>query len=96
MREGQGWLQLVLCSAEEAYRGSHHMVDRGHSGPRCGSYQEKPSCEIVLRVESTEVKCSPVSAKKLRNCKMHIIIQTREELNALPPSHYQKKFQLTT
>lgn len=71
------------------------MVDRGHSGSRCGSYQEKSSCEIVLRVESIEVKCSLVSAKKLRNCKMHIIIQTREELNALPPSHYQKKFQLT-
>lgn len=75
--------------------GSHHMLDGGCSESRCGSYQEKPSCEIILRVESPEAKSSLVSAKKLRNCKTHITLQTEEEPNALPPSRDQMTFPLT-
>ena len=71
------------------------MVGGGCSESRCGSYQEKPSCEVILRVESTEAKSSLVSAKKLRNCKMHITLQTEEEPNAPPPSRYKMTFQLT-
>ena len=71
------------------------MVGGGCSESRCGSYQEKPSCEVILRAESTEAKTSLVSAKKLRNCKTHITLQIEEERNALPPSRYQMTFQLT-
>lgn len=87
VRPGQDWAQLVLCSAREVHAGgggvgwwggSHHMLDGGCSESRCGSYQEKPSCEIILRVESPEAKSSLVSAKKLRNCKTHITLQTEE------------------
>lgn len=71
------------------------MLDGGCSESRCGSYQEKPSCEIILRVESPEAKSSQVSAKKLRNCKTHVTLQTEEEPNALPPSRDQMTFPLT-